>query len=110
MPAQVEKWKWKVPYRSKEWREVLHMDGLKKALGVFADEIKEKAEQSAPVYTGEYKDSFVTAVHDGRKRASVRLGNTADHAIFVEFGGDKTPAYHTLGNAAASKGKKVGGG
>lgn len=103
------RWKWKTPRTSREWKRVLHMPGLVDALMEHGDDIKQAAINTAPVDTGEYKASFVVVEGEGadKKRAAALVGNTAPHARFVEFGGGATPDYHTLANAAASRGKSI---
>lgn len=106
------RWKWKTPRTSREWRNVLHMEGLTKALEGYGEAIAETARKTAPYDESpgrpagkpHYRDNVVVAVHNGKKRATVRVGNTVPHSIFVEFGGGATPAYHTLEGAAVSHG------
>lgn len=110
--ATTVRWKWKTPRRSREWKQLLHMDGLVSVMKDRGEAIKDRAVATAPVDTGEYRDSFHVVVGEGRdkKRAAVRVGNTAEHAGFVEFGADRTPAYHTLANAVAGEATGVVGG
>lgn len=58
------------------------------------------AESIAPRRTGAYSASFQvdTSTHAGpnHDRAEARLVNTSDHAVYVEHGGQGTPAYKVL--------------
>jgi len=40
----------------------------------------------------------------GTKRAFGRLANKSDHAIWVEFGGENTPAHRVLGKSLTAMG------
>lgn len=69
-----------------------------------AEAIKARAIASAPRETGEYAASFNASAGIGKaagksRRAVGTVENTSDHAAAVEFGGDHTPAYHTLTTA-----------
>ncbi|MEU5417709.1 HK97 gp10 family phage protein [Streptomyces sp. NPDC001407] len=87
-------------------RQLLNSSMLAAHLLTRAEEIKTIAEATAPVNTGAYKTSFEAWA---RRRMGVRhdrtgavVINTAKHARFVEYGGDGTPAHHTLLRAATS--------
>ena len=59
------------------------------------------APDATPYGTG-YVTSFEleSGVRDGKTpRAYGQVKNTADHAVFVEFGGKNTPRHRTLGKA-----------
>ncbi|MBG6089903.1 hypothetical protein IW256_004016 [Actinomadura viridis] len=66
------------------------------------------AEATAPVESGEYKNSFTVSsgARGGvrRDRAYGRVNNTAGHAVFVEYGTSTTPARHILRNALRAAG------
>lgn len=104
------RWRWKTPRTSREWKHLLNMPGLVDELKDCAGAMQTHAEVSAPVDSGEYRDSFKVVSGKGRKRAVARLINTAEHAGFVEFGAGRTPAYHTLANALASEATGTTGG
>lgn len=63
----------------------------------------------APPYGVGYKYDFevssgVKTSAKGTKRAYGRVTNTSDHAVFVEYGGQNTPAHRTLGRALRAAG------
>ncbi|MFI9204036.1 HK97 gp10 family phage protein [Streptomyces sp. NPDC053048] len=87
-------------------RQLLNSSMVTAALVARAEEIKAVAEATAPVNTGTYRTSFEVWA---RRRMGVRKDrtgavviNVARHARFVEYGGDGTPAHHTLLRAATS--------
>jgi HK97 gp10 family phage protein len=72
-----------------------------------AEKVKAAAEATAPDAPpiGEgYKYDFhasagIKRSKDGKRRAVGRVTNDSDHAVFVEYGGQNTPAHRTLGRA-----------
>lgn len=72
--------------------------GLQAALQQ-AEKVKSTAEAIAPVYTGDYKQSFDIELGENAERAEVYVVNTSTHAFEVEFGGKATPRHRTLGKA-----------
>jgi hypothetical protein len=77
-----------------------------------AEKVKALAEATAPdappLGVG-YKEDFevssgVKTSKKGTKRAYGRVTNTSDHAVFVEYGGQNTPAHRTLGRALRAAG------
>lgn len=64
-----------------------------------AEEVKATAEATAPVETGDYKDSFGIREGMGIDRAEAVVYNDSDHALIVEFGSGHTPRHRTLGKA-----------
>jgi HK97 gp10 family phage protein len=73
-----------------------------------AEKVKATAEATAPVETGDYKNSFTlsSGARGGirRDRAYGRVTNTSGHAVFVEYGTSAQPARHTLRNALRAAG------
>lgn len=77
-----------------------------------AEKVKAQAQATAPDYTpyGEgYKYDFevtggVKVSKKGTKRAVGTVTNNSEHAIWVEFGGQNTPAHRTLGRALDAAG------
>ena len=72
-----------------------------------AEAVKALAESTAPdappLGVG-YKEDFevtggIKTSKKGTKRAVGTVTNTSDHAVFVEYGGQNTPAHRTLGRA-----------
>lgn len=74
----------------------------REAIRVRAARVLSYAKASAPVDTGEYRDSIhMVELPSG----GFRIIATAPHAIYVEFGTSKMAAYHTLAVALdAAKG------
>jgi hypothetical protein len=63
----------------------------------------------APPYGVGYKYEFevtsgVKESKKGTKRAFGRVTNNSDHAMWVEFGGQNTPAHRTLGKSLTAMG------
>lgn len=84
--------------------EMLRSDFIKDEMDRRAKKVKAQAEATAPVHTGEYKDSFTSRVEvkptgAGRSgkvpRAVGVVENTSAHANLVEF----VDGYRTLGKA-----------
>lgn len=77
-----------------------------------AEQVKARAQATAPDATplGEgYKFEFkasagVKTSKKGTRRAFGRVTNDSDHAIWVEYGGQNTPAHRTLGRALNTAG------
>jgi HK97 gp10 family phage protein len=91
--------------------ELLRSAAMEKAMRQRAEQIKARAEATAPVgdprtdpHAGRYRDSF--KVESGREggrskdRAFGRVENDAPEAFYVEYGTSQQPARHTLLNAA----------
>ncbi len=64
-------------------REVLTSEGVRAVLRREAEEVAARARASAPVGTGEYRDS-IGVVSDTTDRAVERVTATAPHALVVE--------------------------
>lgn len=72
-----------------------------------AEKVKAAAEAiapDAPPYGVGYKYEFkveggIKESKKGTKRAVGRVTNDSEHAIWVEYGGQQTPAHRTLGRA-----------
>lgn len=94
-------------------REVLQAEFMQRVMRSRAVAIQARAQQMAPVDTGEYAESF--EVSDGvratgargTRRAYGRVTNTAPHAMAVEFGWGHTPRYRILGKAMATGGGTI---
>lgn len=67
-----------------------------------------EAESISPHDTGEYAESFEAGSElrrgNGKPRAIGYLRNTSEHAEFVEYGAENTPAYHVLARALNAMG------
>ena len=72
-----------------------------------AEKVKAEAQATAPdapPYGEGYKYEFkveggIKESKKGTKRAVGRVTNDSEHAIWVEYGGQQTPAHRTLGRA-----------
>lgn len=64
-------------------REVLNSQGVRSALRKEAEEVSARARSSAPVDSGEYRDSIVV-VSATTDRAVERVTATAEHAMLIE--------------------------
>lgn len=62
---------------------LLRSDGVQDELRGRAERVLAAARESAPVVTGEYRDSL-TVVEDTTDRAVVRVTSTAPHGFIVE--------------------------
>lgn len=82
---------------------LLHKPGVQRDLHHRADRVVEAAKDTAPVDTGEYRDSI--HVEDGPD-ASVLVVSHTDHSIYVEHGTREPghPAHFTLTNALDAAG------
>jgi HK97 gp10 family phage protein len=65
------------------------------------DDLRAKVVSNAPRLTGKLQDSITTEFKHGHNGPTVRVGATAEHAPFVEFGTDDTPAQPFLRPAIA---------
>ncbi|WP_370421957.1 HK97 gp10 family phage protein [Streptomyces sp. QH1-20] len=96
----------KVKIQRSGLRELLNSSMVAAYLLQTADQIKAVAEATAPTGVGQYKTSFSTEARRRMGAAKDRTGavviNDAAHARFVEYGGQDTPARHTLLRAATS--------
>lgn len=67
-----------------------------------------EAESISPHDTGEYAKSFKAGSEirrgRGKPRAVGYLRNTSDHASYVEYGSEHTPAYHVLARSMNAMG------
>jgi hypothetical protein len=87
--------------------ELLTAEFLQAEMVRRAELVKAEAEATAPDYTPHgvgYKYEFevtggIKESKKGTKRAVGRVTNHSGHAIWVEFGGQNTPAHRTLGRA-----------
>ena len=89
-------------------RRFLNSENMKLLVRHYADNIKERAEEIAPVgspwepdeHAGRYKASFVTEVHThggvNRDRAEATVKNDSPEAVYVEYGDHGREPYHTL--------------
>ena len=86
---------------------VLRAEWMKAEMLKRGERVKELAVSIAPDYPPigvGYKESFevdvdVRATGRGGVRACATVRNTSDHAAYVEFGGQETPAHRVLGKA-----------
>jgi hypothetical protein len=89
-------------------RLVLSSPEMLADMGARAKRGHAEAERISPHETGEYAASFVSGSEirkgPGAHRAIGFLNNTSDHAAFVEYGADDTPAYHVLARALNAMG------
>ncbi|WP_367129927.1 MULTISPECIES: HK97 gp10 family phage protein [Streptomyces] len=96
----------KVKIKRSGLRQLLNSPMLSAYLLQTADQIKAVAEATAPVGVGQYASSFSTETRRRMGAAKDRTGavviNGSPHARFVEYGGQNTPARHTLMRAATS--------
>ena len=77
-----------------------------------AEKVKALAEATAPdapPYGVGYKYEFriesgIKTSSEGTRRAFGRVVNDSKHALFVEYGGQNTPAHRTLGRALRAAG------
>ena len=72
-----------------------------------ARNVKSRAMVTAPVDTGDYKDSFRirSGIRDRpTRRAVARITNYSGHALYVEYGTSDTPRFATLRNALTAAG------
>lgn len=65
---------------------------LAEGLDALGDWIVEEARRSAPVLTGEFRDS----IHVERDGEGVQVISDSDHAAYVEFGTNDTRAQPTI--------------
>ena len=89
-------------------RRFLNSENMKLLVKHYADKIKDRAEEIAPVgapwepddHAGRYKASFSSEVHTHggihRDRAEATVRNDALEAQYVEFGHRGREPYHTL--------------
>lgn len=73
----------KVKLRSAGMRALLNDPGVRDELRRRAERVADAARSSAPVESGEYRDS-ITVWDATTDRAVVRVGTTADHGLVVE--------------------------
>ncbi|MGW2364970.1 HK97 gp10 family phage protein [Streptomyces sp. NPDC001667] len=96
----------KVKIKRSGLRQLLNSPMLTGHLHQTADQIKAVAEATAPTGVGQYRSSFSTGTRRRMGAAHDRTGavvtNSSPHARFVEYGGQHTPARHTLMRAATS--------
>jgi hypothetical protein len=89
-------------------REVLTAAFMKADMDARAKRALAEAESIAPHDTGEYAASFEAGSEirkgQGARRAVGYLRNTSDHAEFVEYGSEHTPAYHVLARSLNAMG------
>jgi hypothetical protein len=90
----------------------LNSYGMQRVVRHYADKIKDRAEEIAPVgspwepdeHTGRYKTSFSVEVHTlggaTNDRAEATVRNDSPEAIYVEYGHRGREPYHTLLRAA----------
>ncbi len=72
-------------------------------LALKANQVKQRAEATAPRDTGEYASKF--RVHGGRLQQGspvIYVANDDDAAAHIEWGTKHTPAHNTMGNALDS--------
>ncbi|MFC0547048.1 hypothetical protein [Kutzneria chonburiensis] len=72
-------------------------------LALKANQIKERAEATAPEQTGEYASKF--RVHGGRQQQGspvIYVANDDDAAAHIEWGTKHTPAHKTMSSALES--------
>ena len=93
-------------------RRFLNSEGMQRVVKHYADKIKDRAEEIAPVgspwepdeHAGRYKASFSVEVHTlggaTNDRAEAIVRNDAPEAIHVEYGHRGREPYHTLLRAA----------
>lgn len=87
--------------------ELLRAEFLQAEMARRAEKVKELAEATAPDYEPlgvGYKYEFrvmwgVKTSSKGTRRAFGRVVNDSEHALYVEYGGQNTPAHRTLGRA-----------
>jgi hypothetical protein len=92
--------------------ELLRADFIQAEMRRRAEKVMALAEATAPDYTPYgvgYKYEFevtsgIKTSKAGTKRAYGRVTNHSDHAIWVEYGGQNTPAHRTLGRALRAAG------
>lgn len=92
--------------------ELLRSDFMQAEMRRRAEKVKALAESTAPdapPYGVGYKYQFevtsgIKTSKRGTKRAYGRVTNHSEHAIWVEFGGENTPAHRTLGRALRAAG------
>jgi len=88
--------------------EVLQADFMLEDMGARAKRGLAEAEAISPHDSGEYAESFEAGSEirrgNGKPRAVGYLRNTSDHAEFVEYGGQNTPAYHVLARSLNAMG------
>jgi len=92
--------------------ELLRSDFMQAEMRRRAEKVKDLAQATAPdapPYGVGYKYEFevtsgIKVSKRGTKRAYGRVTNHSEHAIWVEFGGENTPAHRTLGRALRAAG------
>lgn len=70
-----------------------------------AEQVAENARSNAPVDTGAYRDS----IHVESDESGTRVVAGTDHAVYVEWGTEDTPAFHVMTRAAEESGFNIGG-
>jgi hypothetical protein len=78
--------------------------GTKEGLEAIAQAIVDDARGSAPVETGEFRDSMAVSSAGNKVYAEAQ----DEKAIYVEYGTSDTPAHATMTNAARKFGKYTG--
>lgn len=92
--------------------ELLRSEAMQAEMHRRAEKVKALAEATAPdapPYGEGYKYEFrvvsgVKTSSEGTRRAFGRVVNDSRHAIWVEYGGQNTPAHRTLGRALRAAG------
>ncbi|GGX63216.1 HK97 gp10 family phage protein [Streptomyces hiroshimensis] len=96
----------KVRIRRAGVRQLLNDPALTAALVQAAEQIRAAAEATSPTDVGRYKASFSVEsrrrIGTDKDRTGAAVVNSSPHARFVEYGGQHTPARHTLLRAATS--------
>lgn len=73
----------RVVMNSRGARAILRSAGMRRLVLDAAERAAERARQTAPVVSGEYRDG-ITVWTDETDRAVARVGSTAPHALIVE--------------------------
>lgn len=88
--------------------EVLQADFMLEHMAERAKRGLAEAESISPHDTGEYAESFEAGSEirrgNGKPRAVGYLRNTSEHAEYVEYGAENTPAYHVLARSMNAMG------
>lgn len=84
-------------------KAVSQQPGMEAMLGAKARAVKARAEATAPVNTGRYRDSFQVEFAQTDRRVA-RVVNTVPYALYVEYGGSVTVRHRTLGAALDAAG------
>lgn len=85
-------------------QSLLTAPGVKQDMRARGRRVVRAAKATAPVDTGEYRDSI--HLEDGKEDGEVLVVASADHSIYVEYGTRVRghPAHHTLTNALDAAG------